>query len=366
MERLTIETTTKSYPVFIGEALRLQVGQIIEAELKISPSAIMIISDETVAKLYLEDVKSSLANTANHVFEFVIPSGEQSKSFELYYEIQSACLENGLDRKSLIIALGGGVVGDLAGFVAATFMRGIPFIQVPTTLLAHDSSVGGKVAINHPLGKNMIGAFHQPEAVIYDIDSLKSLPQKEWASGFAEVMKHAYIWDKELYDWLRKTIQSFSQIEGQTAVELLKRSISVKAAVVSEDERETGIRAYLNFGHTLGHAIETGLGYGKITHGEAVVIGMLFATVLSERIYEKSLDVETMRAWFEKLHYQVEIPQQLDVASLVQTMKKDKKAERGTIRMVLLKEIGEVELYPVPETMLFECLDDFMRGEIGE
>jgi len=365
MERLTIETTTKSYPVFIGEALRFQVGKLIETELKLNPSATMIITDETVARLYLDDVKMSLANTSDNIFEFVIPSGEQSKSFELYYDIQSACLENGLDRKSLIIALGGGVVGDLAGFVAATFMRGIPFVQVPTTLLAHDSSVGGKVAINHPLGKNMIGAFHQPEAVIYDIDSLTSLPQKEWASGFAEVMKHAYIWDKELYDWLRETIQSFSQIEGKVATELLKRSISVKAAVVSKDEKETGIRAYLNFGHTLGHAIETGLGYGKMTHGEAVVIGMVFATVLSERIYGKSLDVQTMKSWFEQLQYQVGIPKELDAASLVKTMKKDKKAERGTIRMVLLKEIGEVELYPVPESTLFECLEEFMRGERG-
>lgn len=366
MERLTIETTTKSYPVFIGEALRSSVGELIDRELKLKPSAIMIISDETVARLYLDDVKKSFAHSSVNVFEFVIPSGEQSKSFELYYEIQTACLENGLDRKSLIIALGGGVVGDLAGFVAATFMRGIPFIQVPTTLLAHDSSVGGKVAINHPLGKNMIGAFHQPEAVIYDIDSLASLSEKEWASGFAEVMKHAYIWDQGLYIWLRETIQSFSQIEGQVATELLKRSISVKAAIVSQDERETGIRAYLNFGHTLGHAIETELGYGKITHGEAVVIGMVFATVLSERIYGKSLDVQAMRAWFEQLQYQVDIPKGLHPATLVETMKKDKKAEHGTIRMVLLKAIGEVELYPVPEATLVECLNEFMRGELGE
>lgn len=363
MERLMIETTTKSYPVFIGEALHSQIGQLIETELKLKPSALMIISDETVASLYLDHVKQSFADASINIVEFIIPSGEQSKSFELYYNIQSACLENGLDRKSLIIALGGGVVGDLAGFVAATFMRGIPFVQVPTTLLAHDSSVGGKVAINHPLGKNMIGAFHQPEAVIYDIDSLTSLPQKEWASGFAEVMKHGYIWDRDLYLWLKDTIQSFSQIEGEVAIELLKRSISVKAAIVSEDERETGIRAYLNFGHTLGHAIETGLGYGKITHGEAVVIGMVFATALSERIYGKSLDIETMRAWFEQLGYMVDIPKELDLNSLVETMKKDKKAERGTIRMVLLKEIGKVELYPVPEATLFDCLDELMRGE---
>ena len=193
-----------------------------------------------------------------------------------------------LDRHSLILALGGGAVGDLSGFVAATFMRGIPFIQIPTTILAHDSAVGGKVAINHPAGKNMIGAFYQPEAVVYDIDFLKSLPEHEIRSGFAEVIKHGLIQDPSFYHWLKENILSIDMmISDENLIHFLSRGVEIKSAIVEEDEKETGIRAYLNFGHTLGHAIEAELGYGKLTHGEAVVIGMLYALQLSEK-YLKS------------------------------------------------------------------------------
>lgn len=354
MDQLLIEAATKQYPVFIGENIRHEIGDII-SNMKLTPSSILIITDDCVAPLYLDDVKKSMS-TFLTTYEYIIPSGEASKSFQNYYEIQSFALEKGLDRKSLVIALGGGVVGDLAGFVAATYMRGISFIQVPTTLLAHDSSVGGKVAINHPLGKNMIGAFYQPEAVVYDTATLMSLPEHEWRSGFAEVIKHGFIRSKSLYDWLQKNIQSFSEIQGSKAKDLLKQSISVKANIVKEDEKEANVRAYLNFGHTLAHAIEAKLGYGKVTHGEAVVIGMIYALKVSEKYYGVDLNIKEILSWLKKYHYQLRIPSTLNIDDLIDAMKKDKKSANGKINMVLIKKIGHVELLSVPEELLRQVL----------
>jgi 3-dehydroquinate synthase len=358
METMLIKTSTKQYPLFIGENIRFDLGTLLYRHLKEPITSILIITDDKVAPLYLSDLKSALTNY-NKVYEYIIPSGEASKSFQMYYDIQGFALEKGLDRRSLIIALGGGVVGDLAGFVAATYMRGISFVQVPTTLLAHDSSVGGKVAINHPLGKNMIGSFYQPEAVIYDTMTLQSLSEQEWRSGFAEVLKHGFIWDKDFLNWLKENISRFSQIKGALAEQLLIRSISVKKAVVEEDETEKGIRAFLNFGHTLAHAIETKLGYGKITHGEAVVIGMVFALIVSEDHFKNDLDVPSMISWFKKYNYHVTLPSNLVVEELIEVMKKDKKSEEGIIRMVLLSEIGKAEVVSVSEERLRDLLSDF-------
>ncbi len=354
MDRLLIEAETKKYPVLLGEDIRHDVGTIL-SQLNVTPSSILIITDDCVAPLYLDDVKKSLPTNIS-TYEYMIPSGEASKSFQNYYEIQSFALEKGLDRKSLVIALGGGVVGDLAGFVAATYMRGIPFIQVPTTLLAHDSSVGGKVAINHPLGKNMIGAFYQPEAVIYDTATLLTLPDREWRSGLAEVIKHGFIRSQSFYDWLRDEIKSFSDVQGSRAQDLLRQSISIKATIVKEDEKEANVRAYLNFGHTLAHAIEAKLGYGKITHGEAVVIGMIFALKVSEQYYGIALDIKDILRWLKTYHYQLEIPSTLNIDDLIDAMKKDKKSANGKINMVLLKQIGDVELVSVPEDLLRQVL----------
>jgi 3-dehydroquinate synthase len=351
METMLIETKTKHYPLYIGEDIRFEAGKLLSRLLGTSITSVLIITDDNVAPLYLEDMKESLKEF-NQVFAYIIPSGEASKSFKLYYDIQGFALEKGLDRHSLIMALGGGVVGDLAGFVAATFMRGIPFVQVPTTLLAHDSSIGGKVAINHPLGKNMIGAFYQPEAVIYDTNTLQSLPEKEWRSGFAEVIKHGFIRDTNFLQWLQDHINSFDQIKGSLALELLVRSISVKKAVVEEDETEQGIRAILNFGHTLAHAIETNLGYGKITHGEAVIIGMIFALKVSEDHFAVNLKIPSIIEWFEKYNYQVAVPSQLNVEELISAMKKDKKSSEGIIRMVLVSELGNSEVVSVSEERL--------------
>ncbi|WP_209122595.1 3-dehydroquinate synthase [Alkalihalobacillus sp. BA299] len=362
MEQLHINTSSKQYSVWISEGIRLKISEYLPDSLKQALTSVLIITDSHVAPLYLDDVKNGLSKEVK-VYEFIVPAGEQSKSFQQYYELQTFALENSLDRNSLIIALGGGVIGDLAGFVASTYMRGIPFIQVPTTLLAHDSSVGGKVGINHPLGKNMVGAFHQPEAVLYDPEALQSLPLHEWRSGFAEAIKHSLIWDASFYQWLKDYIYDFTQIKGELAEQLLLRSIRVKAAVVSEDEKETGIRAILNFGHTLGHAIEKELGYGKMTHGEAVAIGMVFAMKLSESYYGISLPVADVKDWLTKLGFTTNVPSNLDANQLLHTMKKDKKAHKGIIRMVLMKELGRVEVISVDEELIKEMLLKAIKGE---
>ncbi|NSL52293.1 3-dehydroquinate synthase [Calidifontibacillus erzurumensis] len=354
METLTIKTASKTYPLYIGKGIRFQIQSFIQA-LEREFSSVLIITDSIVEPLYLKEIESSLTDFSN-VYSYVVPAGEEAKSFSVFYDILTFALEKELDRKALVIALGGGVVGDLAGFVAATYMRGIAFIQMPTTLLAHDSSVGGKVAINHPLGKNMIGAFYQPEAVVYDIEMLSTLPEEQWRSGFAEVIKHALIWDKPFYDWLQAEIHTLADLRDEKLQFALAKGITVKAEVVAEDEKESGIRSYLNFGHTLAHAIEAGLGYGKMSHGDAVAIGMLFAIRVSEEYYGIDLELQKFRKWFRQFHYP-EIPKHLDAASLLQLMKKDKKAQSGTIRMVLMKQIGEVETVKVEDELILSILE---------
>lgn len=353
MEMLTISTSSRDYPLYIGDQLRFEIQSYIQA-LRSDVSSILIITDTNVEPLFLNDIKNALTDFT-HIYAYVVPSGEEAKSFSVFYDCLTFALEHELDRKSLVIALGGGVVGDLSGFVAATYMRGIPFIQMPTTLLAHDSSVGGKVAINHPLGKNMIGAFYQPEAVVYDTDMLLTLPEDEWRSGFAEVIKHALIWDEPFYEWLKAEIHSLDDLRGEKLQYALAKGIGVKAEVVSQDEKESGIRAYLNFGHTLAHAIEAGLGYGTMSHGDAVAIGMLFAIRVSEEYYQKNLQLDAFRSWFKQYGFP-EIPKSLEAETLLQLMKKDKKAQAGSLRFVLMKNIGEVETVKVDDEFILKLL----------
>ncbi|WP_100407214.1 3-dehydroquinate synthase [Bacillus solitudinis] len=361
MKEVTVPTASKKYTVFIESGLRHRVGRFLQDTLVKAPSSVFIISDSNVAQRYLTDVINSFESSIQ-IYEAVIPSGEASKSFSVYEQLLTKALESGLDRQSVIIALGGGVVGDIAGFVAATYMRGVRFIQVPTTLLAHDSSVGGKVAINHALGKNMVGAFHQPEAVLYDTETLFSLPNHEWRSGFAEVMKHGLIRRSDFYQWLVNEVTSFDGLSTELVNEMLERSIAVKAEIVTEDEKELGIRAYLNFGHTLGHAIETKLGYGRITHGEAVVIGMVFAMKLSEVVMQTTLPVEQFKAWLHSLQYQTDIPKELSAGDLLTVMKKDKKVEAGAIRMVLLRCVGEAVVKEVDDSTLLQAIEKALEG----
>jgi 3-dehydroquinate synthase len=350
MEAFHIQTNAKEYPLMIGEGIINHLASYIKEQLE-SVSKILVITDETVGSHYLKTVVK-LLEPEYPIASYIIPDGEKAKSVEIYYKCQTEALSEKLDRSSLIIALGGGVVGDLAGFVAATYMRGIPFIQIPTTLLAHDSAVGGKVAINHELGKNMIGAFYQPEAVIYDINFLKTLPEKELRSGYAEVIKHALIKDVDLYHLLRNEVSSLSDLQGERLEQIILKGIKVKAEVVAADEKEHGIRAYLNFGHTLGHAIEAELGYGQLTHGDAVAIGMLYAIKVSEQINNTDLHYEEFVSWFKQYGFPTSIPSHLNRDKLIDRMKRDKKSKEDKIRMVLLNEIGSVEVKIVNEDLL--------------
>jgi 3-dehydroquinate synthase len=357
MHKQTIKTSTNVYDVIIGKDLLSN----LESYLPHNYTNILIVTDETVSKLYLNTVKEAL-HLKNNIGISVVPSGEATKSMEYFYQLQTAAIENHLDRKSLIIALGGGMIGDLAGFVAATFMRGIDFVQIPTTILAHDSSVGGKVAINHPKGKNLIGNFYPPVAVIYDVTTLHSLPDREIRSGYAEVIKHGLISDATFFKDVVNTDLTIP-LNSDITVEHLRKGIAVKAKVVEEDEKEKNIRKFLNFGHTLGHAIESELGYGEITHGEAVAIGMLFALRVSEGIFDQSLPYEKLFEWMQHNHYPLSIKWPT-IDNLIDKMKLDKKSENAVVQMVLLTEVGKPAVQNIDDATLRTYLEKFIR-ELG-
>lgn len=359
MEAITIKTSSKQYPVLIGKKAIQKLPEFITSELK-QVNKIVIITDEKVATLHLEAVKWVLGTTGIEVLAHVVPEGEHAKTFDVFYDCQSFCLSHQLNRKSLIIALGGGAVGDLAGFVASTFMRGIPFIQVPTTLLAHDSAVGGKVAVNHPLGKNMIGAFYQPEAVIYDLEFLTTLPIVQLRSGFSEVIKHALIADEDFYKWLVDNIQDLANISDEQFFTMIKRGIEIKASVVEEDEKEAGIRAFLNFGHTLGHAIEASMGYGNFTHGESVLIGMVYALELSKKKENLPFDIQAFVDWVQALGYKTNIPKLCQPDQLLNLMKTDKKSVTSKATFVLLEKVGSPLLTEMDDEELLNEMANFL------
>jgi 3-dehydroquinate synthase len=356
METINISAGKKTYPVHIGYGVSHSLAGILDKSFP-NLTSIMIITDETVGKLYLEELKQILDMPS--VFTKVVPAGEKAKTFAVYHDCLSFALEKKLDRKSIVLAFGGGAVGDLAGFVAATFMRGIPFIQIPTTILAHDSAVGGKVAINHPLGKNMIGTFYQPEAVIYDLNFLRSLPQGEVRSGFSEVIKHALISDRDFYHSLYHSIRNLEEISPEDMTSHLSSGIKVKRDIVGQDEKESGVRAYLNFGHTLGHAIEAEAGYGTITHGEAVAIGMVFALSLSIQVHSLPFDIKSFENWLEELGYSTKLPAGLSPDRLLERMKQDKKSLGQKVRFVLLKDIGQPVIQQLDDNLLLDSLKTF-------
>lgn len=356
MKQLSVKTSTHPYNIYIGQKIRFHLKQLINGKY----SSILIITDEKVAPLYLDDLKGTLEG--ENVFDAVIRHGEASKNIHTFYDLQTIALENNLDRKSLIIALGGGVIGDLAGFVAATFMRGIDYIQVPTTILAHDSSVGGKVAINHELGKNMIGNFYQPKAVIYDVDTLKTLPEHEIRSGYAELVKEAFIADRTFLQQLFQT--NIYDVNDEDLMEHLYNGIQIKANIVERDEKEANIRKYLNFGHTFAHALETELGYGKMTHGEAVAIGMLFALRVSEQKLQVTLPYDVLYDWLDKNLYPLSL-EQIDVERIIEHMKRDKKSMSKRVQMVLLQQIGEPKVENLRDEELYEFLQTFLK-ELNE
>lgn len=356
MLMLKVNSSKNEYPIYIGKGLLERLDELVPAHY----SSVFIIADQTVAHLYLDQVTSGLSYHRIHTA--VIPSGEASKNVHTFYDLHTKAIEGGLDRKSLIIALGGGMVGDLAGFVASTFMRGIDFIQMPTTILAHDSSVGGKVAINHEAGKNLIGNFHSPAMVIYDVGTLQSLPEKEIRSGFAELMKEAMIDNQIFYDRLLSV--DLHAIDHKLLTNFLREGIQVKANIVEQDEKEHGMRKFLNFGHTLGHSLEAELGYGKITHGEAVAIGMLFATKVSERLYGCNLQYEALWEWIKKNDYPL-LKNDMDCDYLLKRMKTDKKNISGHIQMVLLEKIGNPVIKELEDHVILAYLKEFL-GEMSQ
>lgn len=349
MEQMVIHSSTHDYTITVGNNLRFQLSQYINKYY----SSIFIITDEKVAPLYLDDVKSNFSE--KKVIVSTIPAGEKSKHIDYFYKLQTEAIQAGLDRNSLIIALGGGVVGDLAGFVAATFMRGVDYIQIPTTILAHDSSVGGKVAINHELGKNLIGSFYSPVAVIYDVDTLTSLTEKEVRSGYAEIVKEALISDPAFYD--RVVTRKLNQLSKHDLQSDLLQGIKVKADIVQKDEKESGERKFLNLGHTLGHAIEATLEYGTLTHGEAVAIGLLFSIHISEDRYETEMPFDSLKDWLIENNYPLDVSF-LNEEEILFKMKSDKKATNQTVQMVLLKQIGK----PTVENLTDEAIIHYIKS----
>ena len=323
----------------------------------------VIVTNSTVAPLYAQQLQAAIAARHQRVELVVLPDGEAFKHWETLNQIFDALLGHGCDRKTVIYALGGGVVGDMAGFAAACYMRGIPFVQVPTTLLAQvDSSVGGKTGINHPMGKNMIGAFHQPQLVVCDLDTLRTLPRREFSAGLAEVIKYGPIADPAFLEWIEANLDALLRLEPAAVAFAVQRSCEIKAAVVGQDERESGLRAILNFGHTFGHAIETGLGFGEWLHGEAVGCGMVMALHLSHRLgYVDAAWVERVSRLLRAAGLPTVGPQ-LGVERYLELMRVDKKAEGGAIKFVLIERPGRAIVRTAPEEVVREVIADCCRS----
>ncbi|MBB6635382.1 3-dehydroquinate synthase [Cohnella thailandensis] len=344
LRELTVELGERSYPILIGTDLLKRTGDLFLKRGFPVKAPVLLVTDSAVEHLYASTVEESLRQAGYNVTRAVVSSGEKSKSLGVFDDLITAALEAGLDRKSTVIALGGGVVGDLAGFVAAAYMRGIRFVQIPTTILAHDSSVGGKVAVNHRLAKNIIGAFHQPEFVLYDLDTLKSLPMREVRAGYAEVIKHGLIWNEEFVNWCDERAEQLLALDSDSLGHALYEGCKVKSIVVSRDERENDLRAILNLGHTIGHALEAVAGYNELLHGEAISIGMVGSARLAEKFgYDPGIAEETERL-FRKFGLPVRIPAHYATDSIMEAMMHDKKFAEGKMVFVVPKAIGEVEI----------------------
>ena len=351
---LSVDLGERSYPILIGANL------LDDAELlarHIQGRQVAIVSNTTVAPLYLARVTTALRAAGRDVLEIILPDGEQYKTHESLMRVFDALLTHQCDRKTTLVALGGGVIGDLTGYAAASYMRGVPFVQLPTTLLAQvDSSVGGKTGINHPLGKNMIGAFYQPRAVLADTAALATLPQRELAAGLAEVIKHGAIIDAHFFSWIEAHIGELVAGERSALAYAVSRSCEIKAEVVRQDEREGGLRAILNFGHTFGHAIEAGRGYGAWLHGEAVGCGMVMAADLSRRLgFIDAGAFERVRALVAAAGLPTMAPS-MPAARWIELMEVDKKNEGGDIKFILLKPLGSPSIGNAPRALLLETI----------
>jgi 3-dehydroquinate synthase len=342
MQTLSVSLGERSYPIHIGAGLLARTDLLLPF---LSRKSIAVVTNTTIAPLFLEQFAGALARAGVEVVRIILPDGEDHKDWTTLNEVFDALIEGRCGRDTTLVALGGGVIGDLAGFAAATYQRGVSYVQVPTTLLSQvDSSVGGKTAINHPLGKNMIGAFHQPRLVLADMDTLKTLPDRELRAGLAEVIKHGLICDAAFFAWLEANIERLLARDAEALAHAVRRSVEIKADIVARDEREDGVRKLLNFGHTFGHAIETGLGYGAWLHGEAVAAGMVMAADLSRQLgYLSDADTERIRTLVERAGLPV-APKGIAPERMQQLMSVDKKVKDGRIHFVLLERLGAATL----------------------
>ncbi len=359
MKIIKVDLDKRSYPIYIGNSI-LADKELINKQ--ITSTQVLIVTNETVASLYLKSLEENLTGLDYDVL--VLPDGESYKSLDSFNQIVSRLMEKKFNRTCLLIALGGGVIGDLTGFVAACYQRGVKFIQIPTTLLAQvDSSVGGKTAVNHPLGKNMIGAFYQPSAVLADTAVLSTLPDREFSAGLAEVIKYGLIRDREFYEWLENNIDLLIQRNNEALIYTIERSCINKAEVVAQDERESGVRATLNLGHTFAHAIETGLSYKHWLHGEAVGCGMLMAADLSMRLgLIDQEQVDRIKKLLVRAKLPIKIHKDINLKQMLENMKVDKKSRDGVLYLILLNDIGEAIITAdYTEQVLTETINHFLE-----
>ena len=358
-----VELGDRTYPIYIGSGL-LAGGDLLRKH--VPGNTALVVTNETVAPLYLDRVVAALSEGGEIRVEVVIlPDGEEHKSMDVLMKVFDKALDARLDRQTTFVALGGGVIGDMTGFAAASYQRGVHFVQIPTTVMAMvDSSVGGKTGVNHPAGKNMIGAFYQPRCVLVDTDTLSTLPDREYASGMAEVVKYGLIRDADFFEWQERNVDALMARDGDVVVRAIERSCVNKAEVVALDEKEGGVRATLNLGHTFGHAIETGIGYGEWLHGEAVSVGMVMAADMSERLgwTDESIARRTLDL-LKKFNLPVDVPECMTVETFEKLMAVDKKAANGKLRLILLKGAlgGCVFTADFDARVLAETLDAYVR-----
>jgi 3-dehydroquinate synthase len=342
MRTLTVDIKDQPYPIHIGPGLIDRADMIVP---HLSQKRVAIVTNTTIAPLYLNRLKATISGAGIESIEIVIPDGEQHKNWQTLNQLFDQLIAQRCERKTTLIALGGGVIGDMTGFAAATYQRGVPYIQVPTTLLAQvDSAVGGKTAINHPQGKNMIGAFYQPKLVLADTQTLDTLARREFSAGMAEVIKYGLIRDLPFFDWLEANVDKIMARDGDALVHTIYESCRNKADVVAQDEKETGVRAILNLGHTFGHAIETATNYTEYLHGEAVAMGIVLAAALSRGLgYLNDHDCERIKKVLAAATLPTTAPN-LGVEMFLQLMSADKKVDAGQIHFVVLARIGEAYL----------------------
>lgn len=358
MERITVTLGERSYPITIAAGLFDDPASFMPVK---AGDQVMLVTNQTLAPLYLDKVRSVLEQAGVRVDQVILPDGEQYKSLSVLNEVFSALLEKPHGRDTTLVALGGGVIGDLTGFAAASYQRGVRFIQVPTTLLSQvDSSVGGKTAVNHPLGKNMIGAFYQPASVVVDLDCLRSLPARELSSGLAEVIKYGIILDADFFVWLENNMDDLLALDMNALAYCIRRCCELKADVVAADEHEHGMRALLNLGHTYGHAIEAAMGYGNWLHGEAVAAGIVMACYTAHRLGQFSLeDIARVKSLLVRAGLPVSGPKEMAAEAYLPHMMRDKKVLAGELRLVLPTAVGQSEVRKgVPHDMVLASIRD--------